>query len=134
MSRLMASNPLHVAVAFLAMGGWAVFANAGHGLRAMLLAGLVQGLISGALTLGLKRSVDWMRPRMARGPGYWVPPLIAISGSALLLVLVHWLSDTPEIAATVVVPLGVSLSYIFAYNILRQCREGPESDRKEAHG
>ncbi|SMC79904.1 hypothetical protein [Primorskyibacter flagellatus] len=118
----MSSTPLHVAVGFLAMGGWAVFANAGHGLRAMLLAGLVQGLISGALTLGLKRSVDWMRPRMARGPGYWVPPLIAICGSALLLVLTHWLSDTPEIAATIAVPLGVSLSYIFAYNIQCQYR------------
>lgn len=106
------------------MGGWAVFANAGHGLRAMLLAGLVQGLISGALTLGLKRSVDWMRPRMARGPGYGVPPLIAVCGSALLLVTVHWLSGTPEIAATMAVPLSVSLSYIFTYNILRQCRAG----------
>lgn len=123
--RLMASTPLHVTVGFLAMGGWAVFANAGHGLRAMLLAGLVQGMISGALTLGLKRSIDWMRPRMARGAGYWAPPLIAICGSALLLVTAHWLSGTREIAVTVAVPLGVSLSYILSYNILRQCRARP---------
>ena len=122
--RLMGSTPLHVTVGFLAMGCWAIFANASHGLRAMLLAGLVQGLISGALTLGLKRSVDWMRPRMARTPGYWVPPLLAVGGSALLLVTAHWLSGTPEIAATIAVPLGVSLSYIFTYNILRQRRAG----------
>lgn len=134
MRRLMTSTPLHMAVGFLAMGGWAVFANANYGLRAMLLAGLVQGLISGALTLGLKRSVDWMRPRMARGFGYWAPPLIAICGSALLLVLAHWLGDTPEIATTIVVPLGVSLSYIFAYNVLRQYQAGPVSEVKEAHG
>lgn len=116
------------------MGGWAVFVSASHSLHAMLLAGLVQGLISGALTLGLKRSVDWMRPCMSRGPESWVPPLIAICGSALLLVSAHWLSDTPQIAATVTVPLGVSLSYLFADNILRHCRKGPELDRKEAHG
>lgn len=133
-ARLMASTPVHVAVGFLAMGGWAVFANAGHGTRAMLLAGLVQGMISGALTLGLKRSVDWMRPRMARGPGYWLPPLVAISVSALLLVSAHWLCGTPQIAATISVPLCVSLSYIFAYNILRQSRAGRRPDRKDPHG
>ncbi|WP_412074319.1 hypothetical protein [Tritonibacter mobilis] len=131
---LMAATPLHVAVGFLTMGGWAVFANAGSGLRVMLLAGLVQGLISGGLTLGLKRSVDWMRPRMARGLGNWMPPLIAICGSAFLLVIAHWLSGTPEIAATIAVPLGVSLSYIFTYNILRQRRAYPTSGRKENHG
>lgn len=132
--RFITSTPLHVAFAFLAMGGWAVYANSGFGLRAMLLAGLVQGLISGALTLGLKRSVDWMRPRMARGPGYWVPPLLAICGSALFLVSAHWLAGTPQIAATVAVPLGVSFSYIFAYNVLRQNRAGPEFHKKEPHG
>ncbi|MCQ0090792.1 hypothetical protein FGD77_03285 [Roseovarius sp. M141] len=116
----MASTPLHVALGFAAMGGWAMWANAAHGPRAMLLAGLVQGAISGALTLGLKRSVDWMRPRFQRAPGYWAPPLIAICGSALLLVTAHGLAGTPEIAATIAVPLAVSVSYIFAYNILRQ--------------
>lgn len=115
------------------MGGWAVFANAGHDIRAMLLAGFVQGLISGALTFGLKYSVDRMRPRFSRGLGYWAPPLVAICGSALLLVAAHWLSGTPEIAMTIAVPLGVSLSYIFTYNILRQHRENSKIITKEAH-
>lgn len=131
--RLISSTPLHVAVGFLAMGGWAVFANVEHGIRAMLVAGLVQGLISGALTFGLKYSVDWMRPRLSRGLGYWVPPLGAICGSALLLVVTHWLSGTPEIAMTIAVPLGVSLSYIFTYNILRQHRESPKISKKDVH-
>jgi hypothetical protein len=39
------SSPLHVAFAFVAMGGWGAFANRGHGPQAMLLAGLVQGAI-----------------------------------------------------------------------------------------
>lgn len=130
----MASTPLHVAAGFIAMGSWAIFANSGHGLRAMLAAGLVQGLVSGTLTLGLKRSVDWMRPRMARGLGYCVPPLLAICGSAILLVSAHWLSGTPEIARTIAVPLGVSLLYILAYNILRQNHTWSKSDKKEPNG
>ncbi|WP_207768735.1 hypothetical protein [Pelagivirga sediminicola] len=124
LARLMASTPLHVAVGVAAMGGWAAFANAAHGPRAMLLAALVQGAISGLLTLGLKRSVDWMRPRLRRLLGYWVPPLAAICGSALLLVTAHLAAGTPEVGHTVAVPLAVSLCYIFAYNILRQHRAG----------
>lgn len=89
-------------------------------MRAALLAGLVQGLISGALTLGLKRSVDWMRPRMRGVLAYVAPPLIAGGCSALLLILAHGIAGTPEIWTTVAVSLTVSFSYIFAYNILRK--------------
>ncbi len=121
-ARLATSTPVHVACGFAAMGGWAIYANAAHGVRAALLAGLVQGAISGALTLGLKRSVDWMRPRMRGFLAYVAPPLIAGICSAMLLILGHGLSGTPEIWMTIAVPLIVSFSYIFAYNILRQRR------------
>ena len=47
----MASNTfVHVAFGFLAMGAWAVFANRDHLLQQALLAGLVQGAISGTLS------------------------------------------------------------------------------------
>ena len=121
-ARLAACTPVHVAVGFAAMGGWAVWVNAGHGMRAALLAGLVQGALSGALTLGLKRSVDWIRPRIAGLLAYVLPPMIAGGCSAMLLVGAHLLSGTPELLATIAVPLAMSLSYIFAYNILRQSR------------
>jgi mannose/fructose/N-acetylgalactosamine-specific phosphotransferase system component IIC len=85
-----------------------------------LIAGLVQGTVSGALTLGLKQSVDWLRPRM-RGPlAYIVPPLIAGGCSALLLMTAHGIAGTPEIWTTIAVPLAVSFSYILIYNVLRQ--------------
>lgn len=117
---LAASTPVHVAFGFAAMGGWAVWVNAGHGTGAALLAGLVQGSISGALTFGLKGCVDWMRPRM-RGPlAYVLPALIALMGSATLLILAHGVTGTPRIWATIAVPLIVSSSYILIYNILRQ--------------
>lgn len=102
------------------MGGWAIWANAADGMRAALLAGLVQGAMSGALTLGLKRSVDWMRPRM-RGPlAYVAPGLIAVMCSATILILAHRISGTPAIWTTIAVPLAVSSSYILICNILRQ--------------
>ena len=121
-ARFAASTPVHVAIGFAAMGGWAVWANAGHGLHAALLAGLVQGVLSGALTLGLKRSVDWMRPRFAGLLAYLLPPIIAGGCSATLLITAHLLAGTPEVLVTIAVPLIVSLTYIFAYNILRQRR------------
>lgn len=124
-ARLAACTPVHVACGFLAMGGWAVWVNSGHGAQAAVTAGLVQGTISGALTLGLKRTVDWLRPRMRGALAYVAPPLIAAGCSALLLILAHGLAGTPRIWATIAVPLIVSICYIFTYNILRQS----QSDR-----
>ena len=121
-SRFAGSTPVHVAIGFCLMGAWGVWANAAHGTGAALLAGLVQGSISGGLTFGLKRAVDWMRPRMRGVPAYVVPPLIAVTCSGLLLILAHRLAGTPELWMTIAVPLIVSSSYVFSYNILRQYR------------
>jgi hypothetical protein len=114
------STAVHVAFAFVAMGGWAVYANAAHPMPKPLLAGLVQGSMSAVLTLLLKRSVDWMRPRFPQIAGYAAPALIASLASAALLICAHMLAGTPEIAKTIAVPLTVSATYIFTYNILRQ--------------
>ncbi len=122
--RVLKSTVVHVGFAFLAMGGWAFLANAGHPVQERLLAGVVQGAMSALLTLFLKRSVDWMRPRFPHGAGYWAPALIASLASATLLVCIHLAAGTPEILATVAVPLTVSVTYIFTYNILRQRSTG----------
>jgi len=63
LSRLARATWTHVAFAFLAMGAWAAVANRTHGLERALTAGLVQGLISGAVTWGLKRSLEAMTSR-----------------------------------------------------------------------
>ncbi len=120
LARLATSTPMHVACGFAAMGAWAVWANAAHGIGPALIAGLVQGTVSGALTLGLKQSVDWLRPRM-RGPLAYIAPLLIAGGcSALLLMTAHGIAGTPEIWTTIAVPLAVSFSYILIYNVLRQ--------------
>ncbi|MGJ8616413.1 MAG: hypothetical protein ACSHWS_06195 [Sulfitobacter sp.] len=117
---LLKSTYVHVAFAFAAMGGWAIFANSEHPMPKPIVAGLVQGSISAVLTLFLKRSVDWMRPKFRRLAGYVLPALIASLASTVLLIMAHTLAATPEITTTIVVPLTVSALYIFSYNFMRQ--------------
>src|ERR1700741_2054103 len=75
-ARLARSSALHVGFACLAMGGWAVFANRAHPPAPMLLAGLVQGLLSGAITLVLKRSLEAMAARLSGPFAFVLPPLV----------------------------------------------------------
>jgi hypothetical protein len=129
------STVAHVAFGFLAMGAWAVFANRNHPLPDALLAGLVQGTISGLLTLVLKKALEWMsgfmgrrRPRRhapppagegAGGPylSLLAPPIVTASSILAILVGAHTLAGTPEILATIAVPFTVSTTYAILYNL-----------------
>ena len=115
-ARLGRSSAVHVAFAFVAMGSWALFANRAYPLPRMLLAGLVQGALSGCLTLFLKRVVEKLSAIFAGSLRLVAPPVIALLGSATLLVTFHILSGTPEILKTIAVPLLVSTSYAALYN------------------
>jgi len=121
------STFVHVAFGFVAMGAWAVFANRDHPLSQALLAGLVQGIISGSLTLVLKKSLERMSALFfgARASdagiakpsaALIVPPLITAASILAILVGVHTLAGTPEIAATIAAPFTVSTSYAIIYN------------------
>ena len=115
-TRLARSSVVHVLVAFLGMGGWAVFANHAHAMPAPLLAGLVQGGLSGAISLFLKRLVEALAARFSGIAALLAPPGIACIVSASLLTLIHTLAGTPEILATIIVPLTVATSYAATYN------------------
>ncbi len=117
-NRLAQSSAVHVAVGFLAMGGWAFYANSTHPMPKPLLAGLVQGTLSGVITYALKRSLDRLRSGMTRRLGWWLPPLIALAVSLGLLVGMHYLAGTPEITRTISVPYSVASLYAFVYNFL----------------
>jgi hypothetical protein len=124
------STVAHVGFGFLAMGGWAVFANRHHPLPDALLAGLVQGTVSGLLTLVLKKFLEWLAARMSptlgqaqpvqggarRIAALIVPPLITAASILAILVSAHTLAGTPEIAATIAVPFTVSTTYAIIYN------------------
>jgi LytS/YehU family sensor histidine kinase len=114
----MASNTwVHVAFGFLAMGAWAVFANRSHPLPQALLAGLVQGTISGLLTLVLKKFLEWFNARLKGVLALVLPPLVTATAIATILTTAHTLAGTPEILATIAVPFTVSTTYAILYNL-----------------
>lgn len=134
------STVAHVAFGFLAMGGWAVFANRAHPLPDALQAGFVQGVISGSLTLVLKKALEWMNVRLSgaafgelrqappdaslslskgserRLVALILPPVVTAATILAILVGAHTLAGTPEILATIAVPFTVSTSYACLYN------------------
>jgi hypothetical protein len=116
LQRIAGSSITHVAVAFCAMGGWAMFANRGYPLPRTLLAGLVQGTLSGCLTLFLKTAVETLSKRFSGTAALCAPPVIACVTSSAILAAVHAVSGTPEILKTIALPLAVSTSYAAIYN------------------
>lgn len=119
---LAASGRVHVAFAFVAMGGWAVFANRVHPMPRPLLSGIVQGAVSALLTLCLKSIIDTLSRRFSGGLRFWVPPLLACLVTTGILLAIHALAGTPEILPTIAMPLFVSTSYAVVYSgsIFRQ--------------
>jgi len=110
------SSATHVGFAFLAMGGWALFANSGHGMAAAWPPAVSQGVLSGLITLVLKRSLEALRGRFPGALAYILPPAITASAVLALLVAVHMLIGTPEVARTIAVPWSVSTLYAILYS------------------
>jgi len=116
MQRLIKSSLVHVAFGFLLMGGWALFANRAHGLQAAWLPALAQGTLSGALTGGLKKTLEWLDGKISGVAAFVLPPALTAGSILALLVLVHTLIGTPELVATIAFPWSVSTLYAFIYN------------------
>ena len=114
-------SAVHVGFAFLAMGGWTLWVNVPHGLAAAWPPALVQGTISGTITLLLKRALEAMVARLRAPAVYVVPP--SVSAVVILAVLtgVHRLIGTPEITRTIAMPWLVSTLYaiVYASNLAR---------------
>jgi hypothetical protein len=120
----MRSTPVHVAFAALAMGGWALLANRGHPPADALRAAGAQGVLSGVITLILKRALEAMAARLSGRAARLFPPCITAVVILGVLVLVHRLIGTPEILRTIAVPWSVSTVYAFAYTALIACKKG----------
>jgi hypothetical protein len=122
LARSLAQNSLvHIAVAFLAMGGWAVLANRAHPWPQPLVAGVVQGALSGAITFVLKRMIERLASSFSGIAALVLPPLIAVALSLALLTSIHTLAGTPEILATIALPTSVTAIYstLYAYALWR---------------
>ncbi|HYD26123.1 hypothetical protein [Brevundimonas sp.] len=111
----MRSTALHVGFAFVAMGGWAAFANRDHGAGAVLLAFVVQGALSGLITLVMKRGLEAGHARLSGLSARLAPPLISCTLVAALLYGVHTAASTPEVIRTIALPWTVSTLYAFIY-------------------
>jgi len=115
LSRLARASWAHVAFAFLAMGGWALFANRTHGMARAAPAALLQGILSAGLTFGIKRGLEALFGRLNGLAALAVPPMTSCVIVLALLVAAHTLAGTPEIWATIAVPYAVSSTYAFVY-------------------
>ena len=111
------NSAVHVLFAFVAMGSWAVFANRAHSMPAPLLAGMIQGGVSACITLALKRVVEALSLRLEGIGALLAPPVVTCLVSASLLTLIHTLSGTPEVLATIALPMTVATSYAALYNV-----------------
>ena len=130
LSRLARASWVHVAFAFLAMGGWALFANRGHPQGEAVTAALVQGAMSAAITLGLKRFLEWASARLTGKAALYLPPAISACVTFFLLSAIHRIAGTPEVLATIVVPFAVSTAYAFVYcQTLGRDRRAAETGR-----
>ena len=105
----------HMGAGFLLMGSWAVFANRAHPMPAPLLAGLLQGVLTATITLGLKHVQEFLVARLPGWPGWIAPPVATCLISFTLLFTLHSLARTPEVLATLAVPTSVATLYAVAY-------------------
>ena len=113
--RIAGSGFTHVAFAFFFMGGWAAFANLNHPMPAPLFAGMVQGIISASFTLIMKRGIEYLTAALSGLASLLIPPALAVLISAVCLSLIHWTAGTPEILATIALPLTVATVYSVTY-------------------
>ncbi len=121
----------HMAVGFLLMGTWAVWANRDHPIPAPLVAGLVQGTMSALLTGLFKAIIDRMLGVMAQLPvmrrwreiggiiAIGLPGVTIYALSITILRGVHRLAGTPEVGLTIFVPVTVATLYALFYAAIR---------------
>ena len=125
--RLASAAWVHVLVAFVLMGSWAFYANYGHPMPKPLIAAVLQGSLSGAITFGLKTALDCLRERLSAGFAAWVPPVITCSVPLCVLVGAHSIAGTPEVLKTIAVPFSVASIYAVTYNLIMY-RKGQSHD------
>jgi hypothetical protein len=115
--RMARHGATHFAVACVAMGSWAAFSNSHHPMPAPLTAALIQGAISGVITLALKSAIEHLARRFSGWAALVAPPVIACISSAVILMTMHRIGGTPEIGRTIALPLTVSTTYAALYSL-----------------
>lgn len=110
------STLLHVAIAAVAMGGWAAACDVALGPGPLLRAGLTQAALSGAITLGLKRTLEALGEVLPPAIAAAGPPLLTCLAVLALLVGAHTLARTPHLWRVIALPYAVSSTYAWVYS------------------
>lgn len=108
-------NWLHAAGGFVLMGAWAMVANRAHGWTSILSSGIVQGIMSATITLVMKQLIEALARRSSGWQARVAPPLACFALSVALLSTIHTIIGTPEILATMFVPVTVATVYAAIY-------------------
>lgn len=118
--KVLDSTFVHMFGAFVAMGGWAFFANRLHPFDVAIKSALLQGLLSATITFFMKKALEALAARFQRQnlkrAALILPPLIVCSFSLAVLVGAHSVIGTPELLATVSIPFSVAFSYACLYS------------------
>jgi hypothetical protein len=90
--------------AFVTMGAWALFANAGQALNAGARAGLIQGLLSAAFVYAQAPALNALRTKANGKLALIAPPLIVCALFLAVLILAQLIVGAPNIAGTIAAP------------------------------
>lgn len=102
--------------AFIAYGGWAVYANYRHGLATSLVSALTQGIISFLVTAFMTLILEAIFYRFAAGALRIVVTAVGAQAAvALVTFTIHYVVGTPEIIVTMTPSFIVSSIYCVVY-------------------
>jgi hypothetical protein len=90
--------------AFVALGAWALFANAGHALAVGARAGLVQGLLSAAVVFAHRPALKALSAHVSGKLALIAPPLITCALFLAMLIVALLLAGAPNIAGSIAAP------------------------------
>lgn len=116
LKKILNYNVLIALAAGLGYGGWAVYANFGHGMQAASMAGMVQGIYASALTGCITKVARWAFLKYNGG----IRGGLAAFGLSFLLMLatplaVHSAAGTPEIGQTILPGLIWGSIYLIGF-------------------
>ncbi|WP_265655663.1 hypothetical protein [Verminephrobacter aporrectodeae] len=103
-------------LAFLVQGGWTLWVNLPHGLGRSAISAAMQGLLSGVSASVMTLIMEWIYRTLSPSP---LRPIASALGPILLmasvLYAVHRVIGTPEIAATMALPMIAIVAYAIVY-------------------
>lgn len=101
---------------FFGYGGWAIFANYGHGMSIAVRSGLIQGTYSLILTFAMTLVTEWLMGKLGRYPLGSILTVVLISTVLFCTAFaIHYLVGTPEILMTILPGFVIGLVYTSVY-------------------